>query len=168
MTGGSGWVRWALRLATIATLLFIYVPLAVVVVYAFNASNIQTWPIPGISLRWFERAVADGSIRVAFLNSIIAACGATAIALVLGSMAAFAVQRYRFFGRETVSFLVISGSHRALGGARLPRAAHQLGGGGGQPLSRPCGGFAMIAPPRMLCANPAIRVAGHEGVVPAR
>jgi putative spermidine/putrescine transport system permease protein len=103
----SAWVRWGLRLATLATLAFIYVPLLVVVVYAFNASNIQSWPISGVSLRWFERAAADGSIRLAFLNSVIAASGATAIALLLGSMAAFAVQRYRFFGRETVSFLVI-------------------------------------------------------------
>lgn len=100
-------MRWALRVATLATLAFIYVPLVVVVVYAFNASNVQSWPIPGISLRWFARAVADGSIRLALLNSLLAASGATAIALVLGSMAAFAVQRYRFFGREAVSFLVI-------------------------------------------------------------
>ncbi|HEX7195936.1 MAG TPA: ABC transporter permease, partial [Candidatus Limnocylindria bacterium] len=100
-------VRWALRLATALTLAFIYVPLLVVAVYAFNASNIQTWPIREVSLRWFERAFADGSIRDAFLNSIMAATGATAIALVLGSMAAFAVHRFRFFGRETISFLVI-------------------------------------------------------------
>ena len=99
--------RWALRIATAATLAFIYVPLVVVAVYAFNGSNIQTWPIREVSLRWFERAFADGSIREAFLNSVIAATGATAIALVLGSMAAFAVHRHRFFGRETVSFLVI-------------------------------------------------------------
>jgi len=100
-------VRWALRIATAVTLAFIYLPLLVVVVYAFNASNIQTWPISGVSLRWFERALADGSIREAFLNSVIAAVGATAIALVLGTMAAFAVQRYRFFGREAISFMVI-------------------------------------------------------------
>jgi putative spermidine/putrescine transport system permease protein len=100
-------VRWLLRIATMVVLAFIYVPLLVVAVYAFNESNIQTWPIAGVSLRWFERALADGSIREAFLNSLLAATGATAIALVLGSMAAFGVNRYRFFGRETISFLVI-------------------------------------------------------------
>jgi len=103
----SSAVRWGLRIATAVTLAFIYVPLLVVAVYAFNASNVQTWPIGGVSLRWFERALADGSIRQAFLNSILAAGGATAIALILGTMAAFAVHRYRFFGRETISFLVI-------------------------------------------------------------
>jgi putative spermidine/putrescine transport system permease protein len=60
-----------------------------------------------VSLRWFERALADGAVRGAFWNSIVAATLATSIALVLGSLAAFAVQRFRFFGRETISFLVI-------------------------------------------------------------
>jgi putative spermidine/putrescine transport system permease protein len=100
-------LRWFLRIATGLVLAFIYLPLIVVAVYAFNQSNVQTWPIDGVSLRWFERALADGSIRDAFLNSIVAATGATAIALVLGTMASFAVHRYRFFGRETVSFLVV-------------------------------------------------------------
>ena len=100
-------VRIGLRLATIVVLLFVYVPLLVIVVYAFNASRVQSWPIAGVSLEWFARAAADGSVRQAFLNSIIAATGATAIALVLGSMAALAVQRFSFFGRETITFLVI-------------------------------------------------------------
>lgn len=100
-------VHWLLRIATGLVLAFIYLPLVVVAVYAFNASNVQTWPISGVSLRWFERALSDGSIREAFLTSVLAATGATAIALVLGTMASFAVHRYRFFGRETISFLVI-------------------------------------------------------------
>jgi len=100
-------VRAGLRAATTLVLLFVYVPLIVIVMYAFNESRVQTWPIVNWSIDWFVRAANDGSVRQAFLNSILAATGATTIALVLGSMAAFAVQRYRFFGRETVTFLVI-------------------------------------------------------------
>ena len=103
----SAWVRIGLRVATAVVLVFVYAPLLLIALYAFNASNIQSWPIPGLSLRWFERALADGSVRGAFVNSILAATFATAIALVLGTLAAFAVQRYRFFGREAVSFIVI-------------------------------------------------------------
>jgi putative spermidine/putrescine transport system permease protein len=103
----SIWVRIGLRVATAVVLVFVYAPLLLIALYAFNASNIQSWPIPGLSLRWFERALADGSVRGAFVNSILAATFATAIALVLGTLAAFAVQRYRFFGREAVSFIVI-------------------------------------------------------------
>jgi putative spermidine/putrescine transport system permease protein len=103
----SLWVRIGLRVATAIVLAFVYAPLLLIALYAFNASNIQSWPIPGLSLRWFERALADGSVRGAFVNSILAATFATAIALVLGTLAAFAVQRYRFFGREAISFVVI-------------------------------------------------------------
>ena len=99
--------RIALRLATAAGLAFIYIPLIVIGIYAFNESTNQAWPIRGLSLQWFERALSQGGVRDALFTSIRAALGATAVALVLGSLAAFAVQRYRFFGREAVTLLVI-------------------------------------------------------------
>jgi putative spermidine/putrescine transport system permease protein len=99
--------RVLLRLATGFTLAFIYAPLAVITLYAFNERRTQTWPISGLTLRWFGRAFHNPGVRDALLTSVKAGAGATLIALVLGSLAAFAVQRYRFFGRETVSFLVI-------------------------------------------------------------
>jgi putative spermidine/putrescine transport system permease protein len=97
----------ALRIATGLILGFLYLPLVFVVISAFNDSAFMAWPPPGFSLRWFEEALNTRSIPVAFTNSIIAALGATAVALVLGTLAAMAVQRYSFFGRETVSFLLI-------------------------------------------------------------
>ena len=99
--------RWLLRLATIAVLAFIYLPLVVIGIYAFNSSTSQAWPIPGLSLQWFERAFEQSGVRDALWTSIRVGLFATAIALVLGSLAAFAVQRYKFFGRETVTFLII-------------------------------------------------------------
>jgi len=104
---GSRGSRIALRFATIAVLAFIYLPLIVIGIYAFNASTNQAWPITGLSLQWFERAFEQSGVRDALWTSIRAGLAATAIALVLGSLAAFAVQRYRFFGRETITFLVI-------------------------------------------------------------
>jgi putative spermidine/putrescine transport system permease protein len=100
-------VRIGLRLATGVVLLFVYLPLLVIVLYAFNESRIQSWPITHYSLQWFARAAADPSVRQAFVNSIIAALGATSVALILGTMAALAVQRFEFFGREAVTFLVV-------------------------------------------------------------
>jgi putative spermidine/putrescine transport system permease protein len=99
--------RIALRVVTIGVLAFIYLPLVVIGIYAFNSSTNQAWPIPGLSLQWFERAFEQSGVREALWTSIQAGLLATAIALVLGSLAAFAVQRYRFFGRETITFLVI-------------------------------------------------------------
>jgi putative spermidine/putrescine transport system permease protein len=99
--------RLLLRLATILVLVFIYLPLIIIGIYAFNASTNQAWPIAGLSLQWIERALGQSGVREALMASLRAALGATAIAIVLGSMAALAVQRYRFFGREVISLLVI-------------------------------------------------------------
>ena len=99
--------RIGLRLATIATLAFIYLPILVIVMYAFNADPLQRWPITGYTIEWIGRAWSDEGVRSAFFASLKAAIGATAVALVLGSLIAFAVHRHRFFGREALSFIVI-------------------------------------------------------------
>jgi len=106
MTESRG-ARTALRIATFAVLGFMYLPLVVIGIYAFNESTNQAWPIPGLSLQWFQRAFEQGGVADAFLTSLRAGLGATLIALVLGTLASFAVQRYRFFGRDTVSLLVL-------------------------------------------------------------
>jgi len=96
-----------LRVAVGFGLAFIYIPLGVLAIYAFNASNILEWPPPGLTLDWFPKALEDESARQAFTTSLKVAAAATAIALLLGTLASLAVARHRFFGRETISFLVI-------------------------------------------------------------
>ena len=99
--------RAALRIASAVILAFIYVPILIIVLYSFNAGRVASWPIAGLTLDWYQRAFSDQGIRDALTASVEAAIGATAVSLVLGTLIALAVQRYRFFGRETVSFLVI-------------------------------------------------------------
>src|SRR5437588_9163666 len=99
--------RMALRTAVAVTLAFIYVPLVVVGIYAFNSSNILSWPPPGLTTHWFSVAFHNSGAGSALLTSIEVGLVATTIALILGSLAALAVARHSFFGRETVSFLVI-------------------------------------------------------------
>jgi putative spermidine/putrescine transport system permease protein len=96
-----------LRLAVGVGLAFVYVPLVVIVIYAFNASNILEWPPPGLTLDWFPKAIENEFARNAFVTTLKAGAAATAIALLLGTLASLAVARHRFFGRETISFLVI-------------------------------------------------------------
>jgi putative spermidine/putrescine transport system permease protein len=96
-----------LRIAVAVGLAFIYIPLVVIAIYAFNASNILEWPPPGLTLDWFPKAIESPSVHEALLTSLKAGLAATAIALVLGTLASLAVARYRFFGRETISFLVV-------------------------------------------------------------
>jgi putative spermidine/putrescine transport system permease protein len=100
-------LRIALRVATFVTLAFIYVPIALIVLYSFNAARVATWPISGLTLDWYARALANPGIRNALIASLEAAIGATILALILGSLIAFAVQRYAFFGRQALSFVVV-------------------------------------------------------------
>ncbi|HET7659100.1 MAG TPA: ABC transporter permease [Oryzihumus sp.] len=96
-----------LRVAVVLGLAVIYVPLFVVLVNSFNTSRTFGWPPSGFTLEWWQRAAASEGVLNAVATSVKAGLGATVIALVLGTMAAFAVQRFRFFGRESVSFLVL-------------------------------------------------------------
>src|SRR5262249_54257302 len=100
-------VRIALQAWVALVVLFLFTPIVLILVYAFNTSNIQTWPIAGLSLRWFGSAFANEEIRTALILSLKASVTATAIALLLGSAAAFAVPRYNFFGKEACSFFVV-------------------------------------------------------------
>ena len=88
-------------------LLFLYIPMAIIALYAFNSSNVQGWPIAGLTTKWFGPAWHDQELRDALTLSFKAALGATAAALLLGSMAAFAVHRFHFFGREAISFALV-------------------------------------------------------------
>src|SRR6476646_6418349 len=99
--------RMLLRIAVAVGLAFIYIPLIVIVLYAFTSSRILEWPPPGFTTHWFSQAFKDEAAREAFVTSIKAGVVAAAIALVLGTLASLAVARHRFFGRETISFLVI-------------------------------------------------------------
>jgi putative spermidine/putrescine transport system permease protein len=96
-----------MRVAVAVVLAFIYIPLIVIAIYAFNSSNLLEWPPPGLTLHWFPEAVKDSGARDAFLTSLKVGAAATGIALALGTLASLAVAKHRFFGRETVSFLVI-------------------------------------------------------------
>jgi putative spermidine/putrescine transport system permease protein len=96
-----------LRLGVGVTLAFIYIPLIVIAIYAFNSSTTQEWPPPGLTLDWFSKAFNNQGVRDALVTSLKVGAVATGIALVLGTLASLAVSRHRFFGRETISFLVV-------------------------------------------------------------
>jgi putative spermidine/putrescine transport system permease protein len=100
-------LRTALRIWVGLVLAFLFVPIVLIVLYAFNPSNIQTWPITGFTLQWFSVAWHDPQVRGAFLLSVRVGLVATALAMLLGSAVAFALHRFRFFGRDAISFLLV-------------------------------------------------------------
>ena len=99
--------RIGLWIWTALVVAFLWAPLVLIGVYAFNKSNVQSWPIPGWTTHWFRVAWSDPDVRNSLRLSVEVGLIATTIALALGSMAAFAIHRFRFFGRESVSFLLI-------------------------------------------------------------
>ena len=91
--------RNLLRAGVGITLAFIYVPLIVIGIYAFNGGLTLEWPPPSLTTEWFPKAIENQGARDAFVTSIKVGIAATAVALLLGTLAALAVSRHRFFGR---------------------------------------------------------------------
>src|ERR1700758_4398961 len=100
-------LRVALRIWVVLVLAFLFVPIVLIVLYSFNSSNIESWPIAGFTLHWFSVAWHDPQVRSAFLLSVKVGFVATVLALLLGSAVAYALRNFRFFGREAISFLLV-------------------------------------------------------------
>jgi putative spermidine/putrescine transport system permease protein len=105
--GASRWSRVAFAVWAALIMLFLFFPIVIIMLYAFNPSNVQSWPLPGLSTRWFSSTWHNTEVRQALWLSVRAGLLATAIAMLLGTMAAFAVDRFRFFGREAVSLVLV-------------------------------------------------------------
>ena len=101
------WTRIALRAWVVLVLLFLFIPILLILVYAFNSSNIESWPLPGLTTKWFGATWADPEVQTSMVLSLKAGLAATGLALVLGSCAAFAIHRMTFFGRDVVSLLFV-------------------------------------------------------------
>jgi putative spermidine/putrescine transport system permease protein len=100
-------LRIALRAWVALVLLFLFVPIVLIVLYAFNRSNIESWPISGFSTHWFAVAARDAQVRSAFWLSVRVGLVATGLALALGSAVAYALSKFAFFGREAISLLLV-------------------------------------------------------------
>lgn len=85
----------------------VYLPLFIVLINSFNKSMNMDWPPPGFTITWWEKAFGSGGLIAALSTSIVIALCAAAIALVLGTLLAIALSRYKFFGKESVGLMVI-------------------------------------------------------------
>ncbi len=94
-----------LRLHTGATLVFLYAPIVVLVVFSFTSDSFGVrWT--GFTLQWYERLFRDERLIGATLNTLLVATISTVIATVIGTMLAFAMERYRFRGRTGLEALL--------------------------------------------------------------
>lgn len=97
-----------LKLTVGLAILFLWLPLALIILYAFTTDEVvPTFPPPGLTTKWFGVARDNPEIWDAMWLSARVAVLSTIVALVLGSMTAAAVARSRFFGREAISFIIL-------------------------------------------------------------
>lgn len=96
-----------LILFSVITFAFVYIPLGVILINSFSANKSLTWPPSGFTTEWWGRAIDNQGVREALVTSVVLGVIATAVALVLGTLIAFALGRYQFFGRESISLLVV-------------------------------------------------------------
>jgi putative spermidine/putrescine transport system permease protein len=97
-----------LKIAAAAGLAFLHLPILLIFLYAFTTEEKSyQFPPPGLTTQWFAVAWNRPDVWAALTLSVKVASIATAVALVLGTLCAAAVSQTRFFGRETVSLLVI-------------------------------------------------------------
>jgi putative spermidine/putrescine transport system permease protein len=99
---------WGLKTAAWAAVAFLHVPLFFIILYAFSAEDKSyVFPPPGLTTKWFAVALGREDVWAAVWLSVKVASIATAIAVVLGTLAAAALARSSFFGRDTITLLLI-------------------------------------------------------------
>jgi len=107
MSGDSTAPR-SLKFAATAGLLFLHLPILLIFVYAFTTEEKSyQWPPPGLTLKWFAVTWDRPDVWQALKLSVSVASLSTVIALLLGTLCAAAISRSKFFGRETISLMVI-------------------------------------------------------------
>ncbi|TJW34939.1 MAG: ABC transporter permease [Mesorhizobium sp.] len=105
---GSPSAPLGLKIAAAGGLLFLHLPIFLIFVYAFTTEEKSfVWPPPGLTTQWFAVTWNRPDVWQALSLSVRVAAISTLVALVLGTLCAAAVSRTRFFGRETISLLVI-------------------------------------------------------------
>ncbi|AWI85345.1 spermidine/putrescine ABC transporter permease [Alloyangia pacifica] len=97
-----------LKIAAAAGLLFLHLPILLIFVYAFTTEEKSfQWPPPGYTLKWFAATWERPDVWEAMALSLKVAAISTLLAMILGTLCAAAVSRTKFFGRESISLLVI-------------------------------------------------------------
>lgn len=100
-------VTWLLYAAAIFVFAFIYLPLLVVVVYSFNPDSVNSFPMQGVSLRWYRVMLENASLMKALRVSVGIALGGTVVGVLLGVPGALALARHDFPGKKALERVVL-------------------------------------------------------------
>jgi ABC-type spermidine/putrescine transport system permease subunit II len=99
-------VRWTWRVFLVVVMGSLFGPLLILVLFSFNDSNVLAFPLEGFTTEWYREALADAQLREALVNSFAVAFVVAPLCLILGTLAAFGITRFRFRGRGAVAALI--------------------------------------------------------------
>jgi ABC-type spermidine/putrescine transport system permease subunit II len=99
-------VTWLWRAFLAIVYLVLFGPLVILILFSVNDSNVLAFPLEGFTWHWYTDAFHDQLLHAALVNSIVVACIVAPVCLVLGTLTAFGLTRFRFRGRAAVSGLV--------------------------------------------------------------
>ena len=88
-------------------LLFLYLPIAVVILYSFNGDSIMTYPMRGFTFDWYQALFENRQVQLSLRNSAIVAFSSIAIGLLIGIPGAFALDRYHFPGKRVFEIMLL-------------------------------------------------------------
>ena len=97
---------WSWRVFLALVFLILFGPVVILVLFAFNDSSVLAFPMEGFTTRWFGEVFQDTLLQDSLRNSVVIACIVTVVCVVLGTLAAFGLTRFRFRGRGAVGALV--------------------------------------------------------------
>src|SRR5215203_4099229 len=96
-----------LGIASAIVYLFLYLPLFVVILYSFSATKVNAWPIKGYTLDWYRELMVDRDILESVKLSVQIGLIAASIAVVLGTLTAFALDQFNFPGKPAIRFFIV-------------------------------------------------------------
>jgi len=99
---------WFLRLATLLTYAFLYLPIVVIIVMSFHPDIYLTFPLPGFSLRWYSEFIHDELMIRALLNSLVLGGITAVLCAVIGTPCALALVRFNFPGKRLLNSVVLA------------------------------------------------------------
>lgn len=101
-------MAWICKLLVIAVLGFLLCPAIVVLIAAFNAQPILSFPPESLSWHWFARALEHDEFRAGFLNAAFVTFWASLLALVIGASFAYVLDRHKFRGKRALEMVLLS------------------------------------------------------------
>ena len=99
---------WAMRVFFALVVVFLYAPIAILLIFSFNNSEVPSFPLSGFTFHWYREFIGNADLRGALVTSAIIATLSSLGAVLLGVLASIALVRRRFSGKPAASALLLS------------------------------------------------------------